>query len=38
MMEAMYEVPSGRKKSFEVTLEYAKQQLARTQQLQQKSA
>ena len=38
MMEAMYEVPSGRKKTFQVTLEYAKQQLARTQQLQQKSA
>ncbi len=38
MMEAMYEVPSSRKKTFQVTLEYAKQQLARTQQFQQKSA
>ncbi len=33
MMEAMYEVPSGRKKSFEVTLEYTKRQLERTQQI-----
>ena len=38
MMEAMYEVPSSRKKTFQVTLEYAKQQLARTQQFQQQSA
>ncbi len=35
MMDAMYEVPSTRKKSFTVTLDYAKQQLERTQQLQQ---
>ena len=34
MMDAMYEVPSTRKKSFTVTLDYAKQQLERTQQLQ----
>lgn len=27
MMDAMFEVPSGRKKTFEVTLEYAEQQL-----------
>lgn len=35
MMDAMYEVPSTRKKTFTVTLDYAKQQLERTQQLQQ---